>query len=159
MEGFGAFRRRTELDFTGADFFALVGATGSGKSTVIDAICFALYGCVPRYEDRRLVAATMSTGAAESRVELRFTVGEAEYSAVRVVQRTRAGGATTREARLERRLPDESVETVAASASELDAAGRSSSVSRSSTSPGAWCCLRVPSPGSSTTSLPTVRGC
>ena len=54
--GFMTFRDLVEIDFTGADFFALVGETGSGKSSVLDAICFALYGSVPRYDDDRLVA-------------------------------------------------------------------------------------------------------
>ena len=39
----------TTVDFTDADYFALVGPTGSGKSTVIDAMTFALYGTVPRW--------------------------------------------------------------------------------------------------------------
>ena len=43
------------VDFTDADFFALVGATGSGKSTVIDAMTFALYGTVPRWKHRSMV--------------------------------------------------------------------------------------------------------
>jgi len=30
--------------------FAIRGATGSGKSTIIDAMCLALYGCTPRFE-------------------------------------------------------------------------------------------------------------
>ena len=49
MAGFTVFRDETTVDFTDADFFALVGPTGSGKSTVLDAICFALYGTVPRW--------------------------------------------------------------------------------------------------------------
>ena len=51
-EGFTAFRDSVTIDFTGADFFALVGPTGSGKSSVLDAICFALYGIVPRLRRR-----------------------------------------------------------------------------------------------------------
>ncbi len=38
LAGFGSFREPTTVDFPDADFFALVGPTGSGKSTVIDAI-------------------------------------------------------------------------------------------------------------------------
>lgn len=100
MEGFGAFRDPTVVDFDGVELFALSGPTGAGKSTVIDAICFALYGSVPRYEDRRVVAPAISQGLAELRVRLDFTVEGVEYRAVRVVRRTKQG-ATTKEARLE----------------------------------------------------------
>ena len=120
IEGFGAFRDRVEIDFTGIDFFALVGPTGSGKSTVIDAICFALYGSVPRYNDERLVAPIISTGAVEARVSLRFTAGGSSYAATRVARRT-PKGATTKEARLERHKGDGSVEAVAASANDVSA--------------------------------------
>ncbi len=41
------FRDPTTVDLQDVDFFALVGPTGSGKSTVLDSICFALYGTVP----------------------------------------------------------------------------------------------------------------
>ena len=41
LEGFTAFRDRTVVDFDGADLFALTGPTGSGKSSVIDAMIFA----------------------------------------------------------------------------------------------------------------------
>ena len=47
MEGFLAYRRRTEIDFTDADLFVLAGPTGSGKSSVIDGMT-ALYGSIPR---------------------------------------------------------------------------------------------------------------
>ena len=53
MNGFASFRDGETVDFADADFFVLVGPTGSGKSTVIDAMVFALYGTVPRWADRR----------------------------------------------------------------------------------------------------------
>ena len=52
IEGFGPFRDRVTVDFADADLFAIVGATGHGKSSMIDAICFALYGKVPRHGDK-----------------------------------------------------------------------------------------------------------
>ncbi len=113
LEGFTAFRERTTVDFSGADLFALVGATGAGKSSVVDAICFALYGVVPRYDDRRLVAPVISEGALEARVRLDFSVNDVRYSAVRVVRAQVAkssgqrGGATTKEARLVRLVAPE----------------------------------------------------
>jgi DNA repair protein SbcC/Rad50 len=48
MDGFASFRDKTILDFTDTDYFVLVGATGAGKSTVIDAITFALYAWLPQ---------------------------------------------------------------------------------------------------------------
>jgi exonuclease SbcC len=100
VEGFGAFRERTEVDFDGVDLFALVGPTGSGKSTVIDALCFALYGSVPRYADQRTVAPVVTLGALEAKVSLTFEADGRRYVATRVVRRTKTG-ATTKEARLE----------------------------------------------------------
>lgn len=105
LEGFTAFRHRTEVDFRGADLFALTGPTGAGKSSLIDAITFALYGSVARYDDARLVAPVISQGQAEARVALDFAVGAERFRVVRVVRAT-ANGATTKEARLERRRAD-----------------------------------------------------
>jgi exonuclease SbcC len=99
FEGFTAFREPTIVDFDEADLFALTGPTGSGKTSVLDAIVFALYGTVPRL-DRREVAPVISQGMAEARVRLDFTVGADEYVASRVVRRTKTG-ANTAEARLE----------------------------------------------------------
>lgn len=44
----------SEIDFTeeplkSSGIFAITGATGAGKSTILDALCLALYGKTPRY--------------------------------------------------------------------------------------------------------------
>lgn len=59
LEGFGPFREQQVVDFDefAADgIFLIAGRTGAGKSSVLDGICFALYGGVPRYDgaERRL---------------------------------------------------------------------------------------------------------
>jgi exonuclease SbcC len=105
IAGFGAFRQPASVDLDDTDFFALVGPTGAGKSTIIDAICFALYGSVPRYDDQRLVASALSAGHNEARVQLTFELAGSRYAAARVVRRGRDGRATTKEARLERLTP------------------------------------------------------
>ncbi|MDX6344332.1 MAG: repair protein SbcC/Rad50, partial [Trebonia sp.] len=56
LHGFASFRDEARVDFGDADFFALVGPTGSGKSTVIDAMTFALYGSVPRWGRKGMVS-------------------------------------------------------------------------------------------------------
>ena len=43
------------IDFTNPDYlsngiFAIAGPTGSGKTTILDAICLAIYGKTPRLE-------------------------------------------------------------------------------------------------------------
>lgn len=100
LAGFGTFRNSTTVSFDDANYFALMGPTGSGKSTIIDAICFALYGSVPRYENENLVAPVISQGGLEARVRLDFAIDGRTYTAVRIVRRS-GKGATTKEARLE----------------------------------------------------------
>ena len=53
IEGFGPFLKRQAIDFDAfADdgVFLIGGRTGAGKSSILDAVCFGLYGNVPRYE-------------------------------------------------------------------------------------------------------------
>lgn len=102
MEGFSAFRSSTVVDFADTDLFAFVGPTGAGKSSVIDAMIFALYGSVPRYGSDRLVHPVVTQGKPEARVRLDFDLAGTTHTAVRVVRRTKGGGATTKEARLQR---------------------------------------------------------
>ena len=124
IAGFGVFREPVEVDFRGADLFALSGATGAGKSTIIDAIVFALYGVVPRYDDKRLVGASISEGKVEARVRFDFSVAGELYTALRIVRKKgKAGAVNTDEARLEhtdRATGD--VEVLAGTAAELSSA-------------------------------------
>jgi exonuclease SbcC len=111
-EGFSAFRERVDVDFEDVSFFALVGPTGAGKSSVIDAMCFALYGFVPRYDDQRKVADAVTLGMSQSRVQLVFEVAGRRYTLTRVVRRTKSG-ASTKECRLERHLGDGATDVIA----------------------------------------------
>jgi len=101
LDGFGCYRQPTEADFSNVDFFALTGPTGSGKSTLIDGLCFALYGTVPRWGRENAIAQALAPAANACRVGLVFEAGGKRYAAVRALGRDRRGVVHTREARLD----------------------------------------------------------
>jgi exonuclease SbcC len=105
LDGFGTYRNATEIDFADVDFFALVGPTGSGKSTVIDALCFALYGTVPRWDNEKEVRNALAPSANACQVALVFELAGERYVAARSLQRDKRGQVTTKAARLERLDP------------------------------------------------------
>jgi exonuclease SbcC len=80
LEGFTSFRVRQTLDFANLDLFAITGPTGAGKSSLLDAITFALYGKVAR-ESR--TAELVSQGATNLKVEFHFSVQQTEYRVTR----------------------------------------------------------------------------
>ena len=97
LSGFTTFRSPTDINFEGADLFALTGPTGSGKSSIIDAICFALYGTVPRLSG---IAPVVSLGKPEARIRLTFEVEGDTYTVSRLIVRQN-DGASQRDVRLE----------------------------------------------------------
>lgn len=62
--------------------FAITGATGAGKSTILDAICLALFHRTPRQaEVNKSVNALMSKHTAECMAEVEFETGGESYRA------------------------------------------------------------------------------
>jgi DNA repair protein SbcC/Rad50 len=78
VTAFGPFSGTEEIDFdalSGAGLFLINGPTGAGKTSVLDAICFALFGQVPGA--RNAVKALRSDHAAPElapRVRLEATI-------------------------------------------------------------------------------------
>ena len=83
-----AFRDPTAVDFTDADYFALIGPTGSGKSTVIDAMTFALYGSAPRWGRENAIQYALAPTANRCTVRLVFDVAGQRYVVAREVRRS-----------------------------------------------------------------------
>ncbi|OZC57375.1 ATP-dependent dsDNA exonuclease [Rhodococcus sp. 06-621-2] len=87
ITAFGPFAGTEKVDFDalGADgLFLLHGRTGAGKTTVLDAVAFALYGTVPgaRKEGKRLLSDHAEIGAVPT-VTLEATLGGRRIRIVR----------------------------------------------------------------------------
>lgn len=87
VTAFGPFGGTVNVDFDelGADgLFLLHGHTGAGKTSILDAIAFALYGVVPgaRRETKRLLSDHAAPGVAPS-VQLDATLGGRRLRLVR----------------------------------------------------------------------------
>ncbi len=89
LKGFTSFRDLQTIDFDGLDLFAIAGPTGSGKSSILDAMTYALYGYVDRVGKQ--VGQLVSQGQARMAVMLEFDVGTDRY---RVTRSTPAKGAS-----------------------------------------------------------------
>lgn len=87
IHGFASFREPATVDFTDVDYFSLVGPTGSGKSTIIDAITFALYGTAYRWERANAIAYALAPTTNRCTVSLIFDVAGERYQAAREVRR------------------------------------------------------------------------
>ncbi|MDQ4064422.1 MAG: SMC family ATPase [Actinomycetota bacterium] len=100
VKGFTSFRDEQAIDFTDLDLFVLWGPTGSGKSSLLDAMTYALFGSVERVGNQ--IAQLVSHGQPRLSVALEFAVGDAAYR----VTRSTTHSAHSR-ALLERREGDE----------------------------------------------------
>ncbi|GAA1824049.1 SMC family ATPase [Nesterenkonia flava] len=89
---FGPFPGTESVDFDalGADgLFLLQGKTGAGKTSILDAITFALYGDVPGERDKNLLKSHHAPAEREPYVLLEFTSGENRYRIRRTPQHYR----------------------------------------------------------------------
>lgn len=105
IEGFGPFRDRQTIDFDAVShdgLFLISGPTGAGKTSILDALCFALFNTVPG--PRGSASDLRSHLAAPhdpTRVELVFSAGGRRFRIERVPQhlrpRKRGSGMTTQQ--------------------------------------------------------------
>jgi len=80
VAGFGPYKGEQHVDFEAFrddGLFLITGKTGAGKSSILDAICYALYGSVPRYEStQQRLRSDHCSPDDPSFVELEFSVGD-----------------------------------------------------------------------------------
>jgi DNA repair exonuclease SbcCD ATPase subunit len=86
LENFGPYRERAEVEFSLlGPVFLVCGKTGSGKTSLFDAMTYALYGTAPGARgalERQLWSQHARPGEAPL-VEFEFFLGGSEYRALR----------------------------------------------------------------------------
>ena len=95
MEAFGSYGRRTAIDFTKSrqNLFLITGDTGAGKTTIFDALVFALYGEASSGTNRKDGTELQSQFAPSGTtpfVELIFREGSGDAAPVYRVSKTSA---------------------------------------------------------------------
>jgi DNA repair protein SbcC/Rad50 len=96
LENFMCYREKTEISFRGSTIWALSGHNGSGKSTIFDAMRYALYG--EHRAGKQKVEALIHHGAesaASFAIEFDFAIGENEYRVLRTHTQKKKGGSST----------------------------------------------------------------
>src|SRR5574341_66060 len=88
LTNFLAYKNPAPLDFTGIHVAVLTGENGAGKSSLLDAITWALWSRARAKTDNELV----HQGQTEMRVEFTFALGEQVYRVIRARRVGRGAG-------------------------------------------------------------------
>ena len=94
MQAFGSYGKKTTVDFTNAsgNLFLITGDTGAGKTTIFDAIVFALYGEASSNSNKKegVILQSQYVGTdVTPYVEYTFMMGGDEYMIRRVPRHMR----------------------------------------------------------------------
>lgn len=106
MTAFGPYKGTEIIDFRRLEehrLFVVSGATGAGKTTIFDGICFALYGQASG-EDRtefRSMRSDFADDAVQTAVELIFEMNGRTFRIMRQIPYTKSGNKTETTARCE----------------------------------------------------------
>ncbi len=92
VSAFGPFAGTEQVDFDAlneAGLFLVTGATGAGKSSLLDAVCFALYGTVPGVRGVKALKSQHAPVDAKPEVVLDFSVRGRRFAVRRSPEWTR----------------------------------------------------------------------
>lgn len=86
MRAFGPYAGETVIDFEkldGRHLFLICGPTGAGKTTILDAMCYALYGKTSGDRTGSHMRSDYATSAQKTEVIFDFMIGGKTYRAIR----------------------------------------------------------------------------
>jgi DNA repair exonuclease SbcCD ATPase subunit len=89
LRGFLSYKDEQEIHFDDADLWMLSGLNGSGKSTVFDAVTYALFG--HHRGGSRDAEELINKDSDRAAVEFEFALGSERFVAHRTIQRTKQG--------------------------------------------------------------------
>ncbi|MFF1475054.1 AAA family ATPase [Streptomyces mirabilis] len=91
VQAFGPFARTEDVDFdalTSAGLFLLRGDTGAGKTSILDAVCFALYGTVPGIRPTHRLRSDHAPVGTRTQVVLEFSAAGRRLRITRTPKQT-----------------------------------------------------------------------
>lgn len=94
IQAFGSFAEIETINFSKLEsrsLFMIHGPTGSGKTTILDAICYALYGVASGLDrEAYLMRSDFSDETLPTEVSLTFSLGSEVYRVIRIPEQERA---------------------------------------------------------------------
>ncbi|MEW9674828.1 SMC family ATPase [Lentibacillus sp. L22] len=99
MTAFGPYKDKTTIDFNELQdnkLFVISGNTGAGKTTIFDAICFALYGAASGQdrENNNMLRSQFANDDTHTSVELIFELNNKVYRILRQLGHVKKGNKT-----------------------------------------------------------------
>ncbi|MGI2328714.1 AAA family ATPase [Planococcus sp. YIM B11945] len=96
LTAFGPYKQTEEINFAdlqGNQLFVISGSTGSGKTTIFDGICFALYGSASGSDrsEPRILRSDFADDATHTCVEMEFEIHNKVYRILRQMGHVKKG--------------------------------------------------------------------
>ena len=118
IKGLNSYVNKQTIDFeklTERGIFGIFGKTGSGKSTILDAITLSLYGSIARNTKEYI-----NSLSEKAEISYEFEIGSRRYVVDRHIIRSKAGGIKTSYARVIEKLGDGSENVLADKVNEVN---------------------------------------
>ena len=118
IKGLNSYVNKQTIDFeklTERGLFGIFGKTGSGKSTILDAITLSLYGSIARNTKEYI-----NSLSEKAEISYEFEIGSRRYVVDRHIIRSKVGGIKTSYARVIEKLGDGSENVLADKVNEVN---------------------------------------